>query len=121
MGVRDARVVPGDLQRDDPGSAPRLSRIVVATDMSARSDRAVERAFQLGAALDIPVEALLVLDDALPEDLLAPLHEKAETQLKAICEPADAARVRQSLEGVSGVEKVMVSGLGSGAEVTARD
>jgi diphosphomevalonate decarboxylase len=45
----------------------------------------------------------------------------AGPQLKAICEPADAARVRQSLEGVSGVEKVMVSGLGGGAEVTARD
>ncbi|THH38965.1 hypothetical protein E4Z66_05250 [Aliishimia ponticola] len=62
-----------------------LSRILVATDMSARSDRAVERAFQLGAELGLPVEALLVLDDALPEDLLAPLHDKANAQLEAIC------------------------------------
>lgn len=62
-----------------------FNRILVATDMSARSDRAVERAFQLGAALDLPVSALLVLDDALGPDLLAPLHDKAEAQLAAIC------------------------------------
>lgn len=45
----------------------------------------------------------------------------AGPQLKAICEPADAARVRQALEGVRGVEQVMVTGLGVGAEVIARD
>lgn len=62
-----------------------FNRILVATDMSARSDRAVERAFQLGRALELPVSALLVLDDALPDDLLTPLHEKAKMQLEAIC------------------------------------
>ncbi len=63
-----------------------FNRILVATDMSARSDRALERAFQLGGALTLPVTALLVLDDALPADLLAPLHEKVEKQLTAICD-----------------------------------
>lgn len=62
-----------------------FTRILAATDMSARSDRAVERAFQLGAALDLPVSVLLVLDDALPADVLAPLHEKTRTQLEAFC------------------------------------
>ena len=62
-----------------------LSRVVVATDMSARSDRAVERAFQLAGQLDTPVEALLVLDDALPAELLSPLEEKAHAQLETVC------------------------------------
>ena len=63
-----------------------ITRILVATDMSARSDRAIERAFLLAKDMALPVQALLILDDALPEDLLSPLHEKAETQLRAICE-----------------------------------
>lgn len=45
----------------------------------------------------------------------------AGPQLKAVCEPADAVRVRQALEEVSGVEQVMVTGLGDGAEVIADD
>jgi nucleotide-binding universal stress UspA family protein len=62
-----------------------LTRILVATDMSARSDRAVERAFQIAQTLSLPLEAQLVLDDALPEELLAPVHDKARSQLDAIC------------------------------------
>ena len=62
-----------------------LARITVATDLSARSDRAVERAFHLAEHLNLPVTALLVLDNAMPEDLLSPLHEKAELQLHAMC------------------------------------
>ncbi len=58
-----------------------ITRITVATDLSARSDRAVERAFQLGKSLAVPVETLMILDDAMPETMRAPLHEKAETQL----------------------------------------
>lgn len=63
----------------------KITRILVATDMSPRSDRAVERAFQLARTLSVPLQVLLVLDDALPEDLLAAVHDKASTQLKAIC------------------------------------
>lgn len=62
-----------------------LTRILVGTDLSARSDRALERAFQLGNTLGVPVEALMILDDAMPEDLRAPLHEKAVQQLEALC------------------------------------
>lgn len=62
-----------------------LTRILAATDMSARSDRAVERAFQVAKVLSLPVDVLLVLDNALPEDLLAPVHDKARGQLDAIC------------------------------------
>ena len=45
----------------------------------------------------------------------------AGPQLKAICEPTDAAQVREVLESVSGVEQVLVTGLGSGAEEIAHD
>lgn len=62
-----------------------LTRVVVATDMSARSDRALERGFQLAQDLNVPLTALLVLDNALPEDLLSPLYEKAQSQLGALC------------------------------------
>jgi nucleotide-binding universal stress UspA family protein len=62
-----------------------LKRILVATDMSPRSDRAVERALQLGRTMSLPVDVLLILDNALPEDLLAPLHSKTEAQLEALC------------------------------------
>lgn len=62
-----------------------LTRITVATDLSARSDRALERAFQLGNALGLPVEALMILDEDMPETLRAPLHEKAAAQLDALC------------------------------------
>ena len=58
-----------------------LNKILVATDMSPRSDRAVRRAFDLGRAHDVPVTVLTVLDDAMPPDLTDLLHAKAELQL----------------------------------------
>ena len=39
----------------------------------------------------------------------------AGPQLKAVCDPSVAARVRERLEGTPGVEAVMVTGLGGGA------
>jgi diphosphomevalonate decarboxylase len=40
----------------------------------------------------------------------------AGPQLKAVCEPAATASVREALASVPGVEEVLVSGLGAGAE-----
>lgn len=39
----------------------------------------------------------------------------AGPQLKAVCEPADEARVREALADTAGVEDILVSGLGIGA------
>ena len=39
----------------------------------------------------------------------------AGPQLKAVCEPADEARVREALAATEGVQDVLVSGLGKGA------
>jgi len=40
----------------------------------------------------------------------------AGPQLKAVCEPADEARVRDALENTTGVEDILSSGLGEGAK-----
>ena len=45
----------------------------------------------------------------------------AGPQLKAVCQPADAEHVRETLQQVGGVEQVIVSGLGDGARVVADD
>lgn len=45
----------------------------------------------------------------------------AGPQLKAICDPASADRVRDTLEGVNGVQQVLVTGLGDGARVVGND
>jgi nucleotide-binding universal stress UspA family protein len=85
-----------------------FTRILAATDMSARSDRAVERALQLGSTTGLPVDILLVLDDALPEDLLAPLHDKAEAQLKTFCDRnANGARYSISIQPGDPTEEIL--------------
>ncbi|WP_299687138.1 universal stress protein [uncultured Tateyamaria sp.] len=60
---------------------PKLTNILVATDMSPRSDRAVRRAFDLARTHGLPVTVLMVLDDAMPADLTDMLHAKAEMEL----------------------------------------
>jgi diphosphomevalonate decarboxylase len=45
----------------------------------------------------------------------------AGPQVKAICEPTDELRVRDALAGTSGVEDILVSGLGGGASRIADD
>ena len=45
--------------------------ILVATDLSTRSDRAVQRALRLGKKLHLPCRVVSVVDDDVPGDLLA--------------------------------------------------
>jgi len=45
----------------------------------------------------------------------------AGPQVKAVCDPADESRVREALANTAGVEDVLVSGLGCGAERIADD
>lgn len=58
-----------------------MKNILVATDLSARSDRAVQRAVRLGAKLGLPCHVLSVIDDDLPGDLLTSLLKDVETRL----------------------------------------
>ena len=45
----------------------------------------------------------------------------AGPQVKAVCEPGDEARVRDAMAATSGVEEILVSGLGSGAAPISDD
>jgi diphosphomevalonate decarboxylase len=45
----------------------------------------------------------------------------AGPQLKAVCEPAEAEKVRDVLASVPGVEDVLVTGLGAGARLVDDD
>lgn len=56
--------------------------ILVATDLSPRSDRAVRRAAKLAQAHGARLTLLHVLDDAVPDDLLAPMQERATAHLE---------------------------------------
>lgn len=47
-----------------------MSCILVATDLSARSDRAVQRALRLSAKLKLPCRIVSVVDNDLPDDLI---------------------------------------------------
>ena len=60
-----------------------MTMILAATDLSARSDRAIERALERGQALSLPVIAAHVVDSALPESLKPKLQEAAETQIRS--------------------------------------
>ncbi|MBJ6373282.1 universal stress protein [Sedimentitalea arenosa] len=55
--------------------------ILVASDMSSRSDRAMQRAFRLGAQMGRKVIAFSVLDDAMPMDILEETLERAQARL----------------------------------------
>ena len=48
-----------------------MTSILVATDLSTRSDRAVQRAVRLSAKLRLPCRIVSVVDDDLPDDILA--------------------------------------------------
>lgn len=52
-----------------------MKSILVATDLSTRSDRAVQRALRLSAMLKLPCHVISVVDDDLPGDIVA-RHQK---------------------------------------------
>lgn len=59
--------------------------ILVATDLSERSDRALHRAFTLARTLQWPLVVLHVMDDAMPEDMLDDVRRRAITRLDKQC------------------------------------
>jgi universal stress protein E len=58
---------------------PALSRILVATDLSARSDRAVERAVMLAKQTHTALTILHVVDADLPNKIADRLHDDARS------------------------------------------
>lgn len=59
-----------------------MKRILVATDLSERSDRAIRRALRLAGDLGASCHVLHVVDDTLPHDLAEPFRADAEARLR---------------------------------------
>ncbi|MGE3149469.1 MAG: universal stress protein [Pseudorhodoplanes sp.] len=61
-----------------------MKRIVVATDLSARSDRAVRRAGLLAGAYSAELELVHVVEDSQPEHLVSAMEGLARAELERI-------------------------------------
>lgn len=62
-----------------------MENILVATDLSERSDRAMHRAFQLAERHDATLTVLNVVDSAFPDDLANKIKENTEERLERYC------------------------------------
>ncbi len=62
-----------------------MKTLLVATDLSPRSDRAVRRAFALAEAHGCRLYVVNVVDNALPMELADELREKTEKNVRAFC------------------------------------
>lgn len=65
-----------------------MKTILVATELSERSDRAVRRALRLATASGAECHALFVADDSLPEDIAEPFRAQAEARLRRFLDAA---------------------------------
>lgn len=79
-----------------------MKNILVATDLSSRSDRAVQRAVRLGAKLGLPCHVLAVIDDDLPGDLLASLTKDVEMRLAGFVQSTAAPGQRVTTAVMAG-------------------
>lgn len=60
-----------------------INSILIATDLSERSDRALQRGFRLAAELGAKVSVVSVVDDTAPEWMVAEFEEKTHKLLEA--------------------------------------
>lgn len=74
-----------------------VSSILIASDLSDRSDRAVRRGLQLARKLGAKVHLVSVLDDAIPADMMPSLDRRARNQLEAAV-AEDGADVRCEID-----------------------
>ena len=80
-----------------------MKNILMATDLSARSDRALERAVQLAESTDAVLTVLHVLDDDLPNALLETQRDAAKDVIHKHLSTLDAAKLPKfSVEIVTG-------------------
>jgi len=80
-----------------------LKEIVVATDLSASSERALVRAIGLAAAFRARLTVLYVVDDCLPDDIAYALRGQAEQTVRAqLAAESSAAGLEVGVEIVIG-------------------
>lgn len=71
-----------------------MKQIVVATDLSERSDRAVERALVLAAALNAECTAVAIVDESLPRDLAISMQTEKTSRLRRMLDAHKGANAR---------------------------
>jgi nucleotide-binding universal stress UspA family protein len=72
-----------------------MRHVLAATDLSPRSDRAVERAFRLADRLGARLTVFTAVDDAMPARLARVMLAETEGHLTAFCESlSDGGRIR---------------------------
>lgn len=74
-----------------------MKNILVATDISERSDRAVQRALKLAAASGAECHALFVADDSLPGDIAEPMRAEVEARLRRILDAAPVGEAARAI------------------------
>ena len=61
-----------------------MRKIIVATDRSERSDRAIARALRLSSELNAECVCISIVDDSLPQALAAEMKASAESGLRSM-------------------------------------
>ena len=97
-----------------------MKNILVATDLSTRSDRAVQRAVRLSAKLGLPCHVLSVIDDDLPADMRATLLKDVEARLAQFVKSVAAPGQIMTSAAVAGDPQEVLLGLAVVALVTMR-
>lgn len=67
-----------------------MKSILVATDLSKRSETAIARAFQLAERHSATLTVLHVVDSELPGNVLTAMRSEAEAQLRQVCQSVSA-------------------------------
>jgi nucleotide-binding universal stress UspA family protein len=68
-----------------------MKKILIATDLSARSDRALRRAAVLAEALKASLDIVHVVEDTMPEAAVGPYEEAARTAIEKLVATVPAA------------------------------
>nr|WP_213546293.1 universal stress protein [Vannielia litorea] len=86
-----------------------MTRILIATDLSERSDRALRRAFRLAEEMDAELTVLTVVDEDLPEKIATVMAAEAEAQLVAQCGTISERKAAIRVETVEPVAAITTS------------
>ncbi len=90
----------------------RMKTYIVATDLSARADRAFRRAFSLAREHGARLIAVSVVDDTLPDAIAARLSAEMVSELDRLCEAdADSGKVDYETRVLLGVPSKTIAEL----------
>lgn len=71
-----------------------MKQIVIATDLSQRSDRALERGLALAAGLNAECTVVSIVDESLPDDLAGTLRASKEARLRQVLDTRKGTMAR---------------------------